>query len=509
MFASINSLGLLGLNAFPVYVEIESSKGLPAFDMVGLADAAVRESRERIRSAFRCCGLNFPTGHIMVNLAPADVKKSGSVHDLAIAVALLRVMGFSDDKSLKKSAFIGEVSLSGEIRAVQGVLPMTILAQRLGLEEIYVPADNVREASVVEGIRCYGVNSIGELVFHLSGKAEIVPAEVFKSEKESFFGNMDFADVKGQTAAKKALEVAAAGGHNALMIGSPGSGKSMLAKRMPSILPAMTFEESIETTNIHSVAGLLDKDYPLVTVRPFRSPHHTVSAAGLAGGGSVPKPGEISLAHNGLLFLDELAEFSRPALEILRQPLEDQQVTISRVSGSITYPSSFMLIGAMNPCPCGYYGHPTRKCICSQKQVSNYLNRISGPLLDRFDIHLEVAPVEFSDLSSNTKEEPSAAIRERVQRARDIQNKRYAGTGVTCNARITPDMLHEVCPMTDGAKDLLENVFDRLGLSARAYDKIMKVSRTAADMDGCEVIDKRHIALAVQYRSLDRKYWNG
>lgn len=509
MFAGINSLGLLGLNAFPVYVEIESSKGIPSFDIVGLADAAVRESRERIRSAFRCCGLNFPSQRVMINLAPADVKKSGSVHDLAIAVALLRIMGFSDDDKLKKSVFIGEVSLSGEIRAVQGVLPMTILAQKAGMEEIYVPADNLREASVVEGIRCYGVSSIGELVFHLSGKAEIVPAQPYKPEKTSFYGNLDFADVKGQTAAKKALEVAAAGGHNALMIGSPGSGKSMLAKRMPSILPAMTFEESIETTNIHSVAGLLDKESPLVTIRPFRSPHHTVSAAGLAGGGSIPKPGEISLAHNGLLFLDELAEFSRPALEILRQPLEDQQVTISRVSGSITYPSSFMLIGAMNPCPCGYYGHPTRKCICSQKQVSNYLNRISGPLLDRFDIHLEVAPVEFSDLSSTVKEESSAAIRERVQAARDIQNKRYAGTGVTCNARITPDMLHEVCPVTEPARALLENVFDKLGLSARAYDKIMKVARTAADMDGAEVIDKKHIALAVQYRSLDRKYWNG
>jgi len=509
MFASINSLGLLGLNAFPVYVEIEASKGIPAFDMVGLADAAVRESRERIRSAFRCCGLNFPQQRVMVNLAPADVKKSGSVHDLAIAVALLRVMGISDDESLKKSAFIGEVSLSGEIRAVQGVLPMTILAQKSGMEKIYVPTENLREASVAEGISCCGVSSIAELVFHLTGKAEIVPASPYRPERTSFYGSLDFADVKGQTAAKKALEVAAAGGHNALMIGSPGSGKSMLAKRMPSILPAMTFEESIETTNIHSVAGLLDKDSPLVTVRPFRSPHHTVSAAGLAGGGSIPKPGEISLAHNGLLFLDELAEFSRPALEILRQPLEDQQVTISRVSGSITYPSSFMLIGAMNPCPCGYYGHPTRKCICSQKQVSNYLNRISGPLLDRFDIHLEVAPVEFSDLSSADREEPSSSIRERVQRARDIQNKRFEGTGVTCNARITPDLLHEVCPVTSGAKALLENVFDRLGLSARAYDKIMKVARTAADMDGAEVIDKKHIALAVQYRSLDRKYWNG
>lgn len=509
MFASINSLGLLGLNAFPVYVEVEASKGIPSFDIVGLADAAVRESRERIRSAFRCCGLNFPHQKVMINLAPADVKKTGSVHDLAIAVALLRVMGFSDDERLKRSVFIGEVSLSGEIRAVQGVLPMTILAQKSGMEEIYVPIENLREASVVEGIKCYGVASIGELVFHLAEKAEIVPAQTYVTEKQNRNGALDFADVKGQAAAKKALELAAAGGHNALMIGSPGSGKSMLAKRMPSILPEMTFEESIETTNIHSVAGLLDKQSPLVTERPFRSPHHTVSAAGLAGGGSVPKPGEISLAHNGLLFLDELAEFSRPALEILRQPMEDQQVTISRVSGSITYPSSFMLIGAMNPCPCGYYGHPTRKCICSHKQVANYLNKVSGPLLDRFDVHLEVAPVEFSDLSSTAKEESSADIRARVQAARDIQNKRYKGTHITCNARITPDMLHEVCPVTSQAEALLRNVFDKLGLSARAYDKIMKVARTAADMDGAEIIDKKHIALAVQYRSLDRKYWNG
>lgn len=292
-----------------------------------------------------------------------------------------------------------------------------------------------------------------------------------------------------------------------LMIGSPGSGKSMLAKRMPSILPRMTFEESIETTNIHSVAGLLDKENPLVTVRPFRSPHHTVSAAGLSGGGSIPRPGEISLAHNGLLFLDELAEFSRQALEILRQPLEDRQVTISRVSGSVTYPCSFMLIAAMNPCPCGYYGHPTRKCICNQKQVTGYLSRVSGPLLDRFDIHVEVAPVEFSDLSSAQKEESSEKIRERVQKARDIQNERYKGTSVTCNARITSDIIQEVCPMTDGALEMLKNVFDKLGLSARAYDRILKVARTCADMEAAEVIGKEHIAQAVQYRSLDRKYW--
>lgn len=484
MFAVVNSVGLLGLNAFAVKVEIEASKGLPSFDIVGLADASVKESRERVRSALRSSEITLPLRKIIINLAPADVRKTGSVYDLAVAVALLRMADLVDDSMLSTSAFIGELSLSGEVRPVQGVLPMTIMAQKMGLSEIYVPADNVREASVVEGIKAYGVRSLRELVFHFEKKAAIVPAAHYKPTAESYFGSLDFADVKGQSSAKKALEVAAAGGHNVLMIGSPGSGKSMLAKRMPSILPAMTFEESIETTNIHSVAGL-------------------------SGGGSVPKPGEISLAHNGLLFLDELAEFSRPALEILRQPLEDRQVTISRVSGSITYPCSFMLIAAMNPCPCGYFGHPTRKCICSPKQVSSYLSKVSGPLLDRFDIHLEVAPVEFADLSSTAKEESSASIRERVQKARDIQNERFKGTNITCNARITSDILHEVCPVTDEASKLLENVFDRLGLSARAYDRILKVARTIADMDGAKVIDKKHIAMAVQYRSLDRKYWNG
>ncbi len=509
MFAKINSLGLLGLNSFAVTVEVEASKGLPAFDIVGLADASVRESRERIRSALRSSGLKFPTSKVMINLAPADVKKSGSVYDLAIAVALLRVSGLVDDGVLERSAFIGEVSLGGEIRAVNGVLPMAINAQRSGIGAVYVPADNVREASVVEGLEVYGVSSLGELAQHFAGTKHIAPAEKYVPSPESYFGTLDFADVKGQAAAKKALEVAAAGGHNALMIGSPGSGKSMLSKRMPTIMPAMTFEESIETTNIHSVAGLIDKNEPLVTARPFRSPHHTVSSAGLAGGGSVPKPGEISLAHNGILFLDELAEFSRPALEILRQPLEDQKVTISRVAGSITYPCSFMLIAAMNPCPCGYYGHPTRKCICTPKQVASYLSKVSGPLLDRFDIHLEVAPVEFSDLSSSQKDESSEAIRERVQKARDIQNRRFKGTGITCNARMTSDILHDACPMTDEATDMLSKVFDKLGLSARAYDKILKVARTAADMDRSDVIEKKHIALAVQYRSLDRKYWSG
>ncbi|MBQ8966052.1 YifB family Mg chelatase-like AAA ATPase [Ruminococcus sp.] len=507
MYARINSLGLLGLNAFPVTCEIECSDGLEAFDIVGLADISVKESRERIRSAFRSSGIKFPEARVLVNLAPADVKKTGAVHDLAIAVAVLRTMGLSSNEYMQRSVFIGEVALSGEIRAIQGVLPMTILAKENGMERIFVPLDNLREASVVEGIDCLGVGSLAELVYHLTGKAEIVPAQPYKPEQVSYFGELDFADVRGQAVAKAALEVAAAGGHNVLMIGPPGSGKSMLAKRMPSILPAMTFEESIETTKIHSVAGHIDKNAPLITVRPFRSPHHTVSTAGLAGGGSVPKPGEISLAHNGLLFLDEMAEFSRASLEVLRQPLEDQQVTISRVFGSISYPSSFMLIGAMNPCPCGYFGHPTRKCICSHKQVVNYLNKISGPLMDRFDIHISAAPVEYSDLSKTRKEEPSSEIRARVQRARDIQTRRFEGTGITCNARITPDKLHEFCPMTEDANEALGKVFDKLGLSGRAYDKIMKVSRTVADMDNSEVITKAHILQTVQYRNLDRKYW--
>ncbi len=508
MFAKVNSLGLFGLNAFPVEVEIETSKGSPAFDIVGLGDTVVKESRERIRSALRGSNIAFPLAKVIVNLAPADTRKSGSVHDLAIYVALLCVMGHIQD-DISKSAFIGEVSLNGDVRPVNGVLPMVLIAKKAGFENVFVPADNAYEASVVEGVTVYGVENAGQLIKHFSREEVILPQRPYEIKPEERFDTLDFADVKGQYAAKKALEYAAAGGHNVLMIGSPGSGKSMLAKRLNTILPAMTFEESIETTNVHSVSGLVNKDKPLVTARPFRSPHHTISSAGLAGGGTIPRPGEISLAHNGMLFLDELAEFQRPALEILRQPLEDQQVTISRAAGAITYPCSFMLVAAMNPCPCGYYGHPTRKCTCSQKQVSAYLSKISGPLLDRFDIHVEVPPVEFEHISSTTKEESSAQIRERVQAAREIQNARFKGTSITCNARITSDMLSEVCVMTDRAKETLKNVFEKMGLSARAYDRILKVARTIADMNGSEVIDKAHIAQAVQFRSLDRKYWGG
>lgn len=506
MYAKVNSLGLFGLNAFPVDVEIETSKGTPSFDIIGLADTAVKESRERIRSALRASYINYPLNKIIVNLAPADTKKTGSMHDLAIYVAMLCVTG-NVAADISRSAFIGEVSLNGDVRAVNGVLPMVLLAKKEGFSEVFVPKVNVFEASVVEGIKVYGAENTKELIKHLDGSKPIAVQKPYTVSGTDRFDTVDFADVKGQKQAKKALEIAAAGGHNVLMIGSPGSGKSMMAKRLPTILPAMTFEESIETTNVHSICGNLDPETPLITSRPFRSPHHSTSNAGLVGGGSIPHPGEISLAHNGVLFLDELAEFPRTTLDILRQPLEDKKVTLSRASGSVTYPCSFMLVGAMNPCPCGYFGTVNRECRCSKQQIANYLSKISGPMLDRFDIHCRINPVDFESISSTSKEESSAAIRERVRRARDIQTERFKGTGITCNAGISDSIISEVCPLTDSAKDTIKNVFDKMGLSARGYNRILKLSRTIADMTGDEVIDKQHVAQAVQFRTLDRQFF--